>query len=104
MVQIPKLQFGDFKKFITSREVLTGGSAILFTPILQASINKVIERLPFFKDHITAALILAAFIIFVAASKWGGIFTPVLLGISVGLFITAIEPFFREQLDKLGGK
>ena len=100
-LSVPKIKLDDFKKFITSPEIVAVAAAIIITPLIQGAVQNFIDSVPFLQDHITIALILAAFVIFIIAAKVGGIFRAVLIGIAGGLLITAIEPFIT---DALGGK
>ena len=100
MALVPKIKLDDFKKFITSPEIVAVAAAILITPLILAGVQNFIDSVPFLGDHITVALVLAAFVIFIISSKVGGIFRAILIGIAGGLLITAIEPFVS---DLIGG-
>ena len=98
---VPKIKIDDFRKFISSPEIVAVAAAIIITPLIQGAVENLIGSVPFLKDHITIALILSAFVVFIIAAKVGGIFRAVLIGIAGGLLITAIEPFIS---DVIGGK
>lgn len=100
-MQIPKVKLDDFKAFVMSKEIVAIGSAILVTPMLLTGIESVIARFPVFKDHITLALTIAAFVIFIFATKVKGIFGAVLVGIAGGVLITGLTPYFETTLGKL---
>ena len=103
MVTIPKLRSintKNFKEFVTSEMTIAIASAIVITPILQATIDGIIQRIPFFASHVTLATILIGFFIFILAGLTKGIFRAIALGFSAGLLITALTP----QIELLRGR
>lgn len=102
LVQIPKIKFGDFQKFLTSPEIIAIGSAIIVTPFIIGLVENFVDNVPFLKDHVTIGLVLAAFAIFILATKIrSSMFRAVAIGIAGGLLITALEPFIS---DLIGGR
>lgn len=99
-LKLPSIKVDDFKKFVTSPEIVAVAAAILITPLILGAVSSFTDSVPFLQDHITIALILSAFVVFIIASKVGGMFRAVLIGIAGGLLITAIEPFVS---DLIGG-
>lgn len=101
MQKLPTIKFGDFQKFVTSDEVVAVGSAIIITPLLLKSIEAIVAKVPFLRDHFSVGLAIAAFVIFILAGKMtkqGSKLRPVLVGIAGGVLITAIAPFFEGAL------
>lgn len=99
MATIPTVKFSDFKKFITSPEIVAVGSAILVTPLIQATVESLVGSIPVVQNHATIALIIAAFVIFILASRIKMMmFRAVALGVAGGLLITAIEPFVSNAI------
>lgn len=88
----PQANLSQFKKFLTSPELIVVGSAVLLTPLLQASVQSIIDRVPFLQSHATIALLLAGFVVFILASKLSGFIKQIALGFAAGLAITAIAP------------
>lgn len=88
----PQATLGDFKEFLTSPELIVVGSAIVLTPLLQASVQSILDRIPILQDHATIALLVAGFIVFIIASKLKGVIKQIALGFAAGLAITAIAP------------
>jgi len=88
----PQATIGDFKKFLTSPELIVVGSAVLLTPLLQASVESIINRFAILQAHTTIALLLAGFVVFILASKLSGFLKQIALGFAAGLAITAIAP------------
>ncbi len=100
-LQVPKIKFDDFQKFIMSPEIVAVASAIIVTPFIIGFITNFVDSVPFLRDHVTIGLILSAFLIFILSSKIRNItFRAVAIGIAGGLLITAIEPFIS---DLIGG-
>lgn len=104
-MQVPKVRLDEFKEFVTSKEIVAIGSAILVTPILLTGIESLIAKFPILKDHLTIALVITAFVIFIFATKLKGIFGAVLIGIAGGVLITGLTPYFESTFGnlKLGG-
>ncbi len=90
--KIPLLDMEKFKDFITSRELIIVGSAILLTPLLQATVDSLAQSIPFLAEHASLALILIAFVIFVISSKLPSFLKQIGIGFAMGLAITAIAP------------
>ena len=90
---IPQIGVKDFQQFITSEELILVGSAIILTPLLQATVDELASRIPFLAEHASIALILIAFVIFAFSSKLPKMIRLVAIGFSAGLAITAIAPF-----------
>lgn len=101
---IPQVKIENFTKFLTSDAMIVAGSAILVTPLLLKSIEKLRQKVPFLKDHITIGMLIAAFAISIIAYMLQGKLRLVVLGIAAGTAITALAPFFEEAIDKVGGK
>lgn len=99
---IPQIKFENFTKFLTSREMIVAGAAIIVTPLLLKSIEKIRQKVPFLKDHITVGLLVAAFALSIVAFMLKGYAQVVILGVAAGVAITALSPFFEEALGKLG--
>lgn len=105
MATLPKIQISKFQDFLKSKELITVGSAVLFTPILLGTITSVVSRVPFLRDNIAIGLAIAAFAIFLLSATIGGILRNVMMGVAAGTLITAIQTtsFGQSILSKLGG-
>ena len=101
-LQIPKIKFDDFTKFLRSPEIIAVASAIIITPFLIAGVENFLDNVPFLRDHVTIGLVLTAFVIFILSSKIRNMtFRAVAIGVAGGLLITALEPFIS---DLIGGR
>lgn len=98
---LQKLKLNEFQSFVMSPEIIAVASAVIVTPMLLGSIEGLIERVPLLKDHITIALIVVGFVVFIIASKLHGIPKFIIIGIAGGLLITGINPFIQEQFKKV---
>ena len=93
---IPKANLGKFTEFLTSDAMLVSGAAIVLTPLLRASVDRIIEQVPFLKDHSTIALLIAAFVVFMLVSKLSGKLRQIGIGFATGLAIAGILPLIPE--------
>ncbi len=101
-LKIPKLDVDRFTKFLTSNEMIAVASAIIVTPLLLKSIESVISRFPVLRNNFTIGLLVAAFFLFVLAGLVpSGMLRSVVLGVSAGVVITAVAPFFQDAFSKL---
>jgi hypothetical protein len=80
-------------------------SAILITPVVMASVTSLISRVPFLRDNFAIGMIVASLVIFIISSMVGGIFRPILLGISAGVLLVGIQStsFAQNLLGRLEG-
>ena len=101
-LQVPKIKFDDFQKFLLSPEIVAVASAIIVTPFIIGFVENFVGSVPFLRDHVTIGLVLGAFVIFILASKIKNTtFRAVAIGVAGGLLISALEPFIS---DLIGGK
>jgi len=101
---IPQIKIENFTKFLTSDAMIVAGSAILVAPVLLGSIERLRQKVPFLKDHITIGLVIAAFAISIIAYMLQGKLRLIVLGVAAGVAITALAPFFEATIGKIGGK
>ena len=104
-LKTPKIKIGNFKEFLTSRELIVVAGAILVTPLLLGVITSIVSRFPVLRDNIALGLAIGAFVLFILASMFGGMIRALVLGISAGVLITAIQTtsFGQSVLGRLGG-
>lgn len=106
MVNIGKLipKPNTFISFLTSKEILIAGGAIIGVPLILASAQSFISRIPFLKDHFTIAFLLLGFAIATIGFGMGGLIRPLMIGIGAGLVIGAVSPTIRETISKVTGR
>lgn len=87
--------------FLTSKEVIVAGAAIIGVPLLLSQAQNLIQKIPFLRDHFTVAFLLLGFIIAALATMVGGIFRIALLGIGAGFAVTAVAPRIRDLISQV---
>jgi len=90
--------------FLTSKELLIAGSAIIGVPLLLASAQNFISRIPFLKDHFTIAFLILGFMIASIGFGMSGIIRPILIGIGAGFAVGALTPQIRETISRVTGR
>ena len=98
---IPKVTTSKVMGFLTSKEVIVAGVAIIGVPLLLTSAQNLLQKIPFLKDHFTIAFIVLGFLVFVIGLAVGGIFRVGLMGLGAGFAITGVAPAIREQITKV---
>ena len=98
---IPKVSTSKIMSFLTSKELIVAGAAIIGVPLLISQAQGLIAKVPFLRDHFTIAFLLLGFIISGLSLMVGGIFRVLLLGLGAGFAITAIAPQIREAISKV---
>lgn len=102
---IPKFNTSKIVSFFTSENFVVALTAVVATPLVIRSAESAISKIPFLKDHFTFAFLLLGFIVSLLASMVpSGMIRAIVLGVGVGLAITAVVPFFEEQLTRLRGR
>lgn len=102
---LPPIRIENFTKFVTSKEMATIATAIAFTPAILGIVERLRKRFPLLRDHITASLIVAAFVLVMIAfwlAPHDSYLRAAILGLAGGTFITAILPYFDDTLRSLG--
>ena len=84
-----------------SPEVVAVGSAAILAPFAQPFIEEQIRKLPFARDHITAAMIIISIIILLIATKMkAGVLRGIVIGIAGANFFIGIVPFVQKQISR----
>ena len=104
-IKKPSLKIGGFTSFLKSNEMIAVGSAVLITPVVLATVTALISRVPFLRDNFAIGMLVGSLAIFIIASMVGGIFKPILLGVSAGVLLVGIQStsFAQGLLSRLGG-
>ena len=97
--------FLPIKQALLDPEVISVISASLFAPMVIPQINKVLDQIPFLRDHISLASLLAGVVLFgfVSSMKIPSIFKSVLIGICGAFILTAVLPVY-DQITTRGSK
>ena len=99
---IPTVSTSKIMSFLTSKELIVAGAALIGVPLLISQAQGLIAKVPFLRDHFTIAFLLLGFIISGLALLVGaGIFRVLLLGLGAGFAVTAIAPQIREAISKV---
>ena len=89
-IKNPKAQIGKFTTFLKSGAAITAASAMLITPAVLGLVDQVTAGSKFPVSNVTAVLLIAAIVLFVIASFFGGIIQSILLGGVIGLVVNAL--------------
>ena len=101
MALVPKVDFKSVKSVLTSPEVIAVGSAAILAPLLQPFIEEQIRKLPFARDHITAAMIIISIVILLIVTKMkAGVLRGLAIGIAGANFFIGIVPFVQKQVAR----
>ena len=106
MVNIGKLitKPNQLLGFLTSKEILIAGGAVIGVPLLLASAQNFISRIPFLKDHFTVAFLFLGFAIFTIGLGMSGMIRPILVGVGAGFVIGALSPQIKETITRIRGR
>ena len=99
---IPKVSTSKIMSFLTSKELIVAGAAIIIVPLIINQARDLIAKVPFLRDHFTVAFLVLGFIVSALALVVpAGILRILFLGVGAGLAVTAIAPQIREAIGKV---
>jgi len=99
MVTIPKVSVSKFSNFLTSKEFIAVGSAVVFTPLILTQVRSIVARTPLLQRNFTIGMVLVGFAIFLLAFMVSGFPRTILIGIGAGVAITALAPFIEKNIS-----
>lgn len=99
----PQLKVGRFIDFLKSKEFISVAAAVIITPFALRGVESLVTRFGVLKQNFTVALILASFVLFFIAGMVDGYLRALFLGITAGVAITAVSPFFEGSLNRVFG-
>ena len=88
--------------FLTSKEMIIVGSAIIGVPLILSQVQGLISKVPFLNEHFTIAFLILGFVIATIGLAMSGIIRLVLMGLGVGLTIGALTPTIQQAIGKIG--
>ena len=99
------IQFLPFKQALLDPSVIAVISATLFAPMVIPHINRMIDQIPFLRDHVSLASVIAGVGMFgiVTSLKIPAMLKAVLVGISGSFILTAVLPVY-DQITTRGSK
>lgn len=98
---LPQIKPENFIKFLSSREFIVTATATIATPLILKAVEKLRQKIPFLKDHLTIGMFVAAFVVLSISYMLKGTLQVIALGVAAGLAITAISPFIEDALNEV---
>ena len=98
MVTVPKVSVSKFQSFLTSKEFIAVGSAVVITPLILNQVRSIVARTPLLQRNFTIGMVLIGFVIFIIAFMVSGFPRTILIGVGAGVAITALAPIFEGNL------
>lgn len=99
MVTVPKVSLSKFQNFLTSKEFIAVGSAVVFTPLILTQVRNIVARTPLLQRNFTIGMVLIGFLIFVIAFMVSGFPRTILIGVGAGVAITALAPTIEKSIS-----
>ena len=98
MVTVPKVSVSKFQSFLTSKEFIAVGSAVVITPLILNQVRSIVARTPLLQRNFTIGMVLIGFVIFIIAFMVSGFPRTILIGVGAGVAITTLAPIFEGNL------